>query len=137
MCIIYDEHGDAEADNVLLIRRWASGYLQQMMEDCCSNYPAQRAACYGWHGAGDSQLLPGTGGKDISQRWAADNTPPGALPSCAIPTESEAEYSSTRYKLHNYLASGLVFEELNWQQLGGAIIPPAPRFAIGYRINPG
>jgi AraC family L-rhamnose operon regulatory protein RhaS len=68
--------------------------------------------------------LSGTGGKDIFPALrAADNTPLREslfqLVTTILTAESEAEYSSTRYKLHKLLTwlQEHCFEEHNWQQL--------------------
>lgn len=120
----YDELGTLKLINVLINPAVAFGYLQQM-EGLLQQLSAQRAACYGWLAPETRSYCRELVEKIFSPALrAADNTPLREslffqLVTTILTAESEAEYSSTRYKLHKLLTwlQEHCFEEHNWQQL--------------------
>lgn len=111
----YDELGTLKLINVLINPAVAFGYLQQM-EGLLQQLSAQRAACYGWLAPETRSYCRELVEKIFSPALrAADNTPLREslffqLVTTILTAESEAEYSSTRYKLHKLLtASGALF----------------------------
>ena len=95
------------------------------MEGLLQQLSAQRAACYGWLAPETRSYCRELVEKIFSPALrAADNTPLREslffqLVTTILTAESEAEYSSTRYKLHKLLTwlQEHCFEEHNWQQL--------------------
>lgn len=120
----YDELGTLKLINVLINPAVAFGYLQQM-EGLLQQLSAQRAACYGWLAPETRSYCRELVEKIFSPALrAADNTALREslffqLVTTILTAESEAEYSSTRYKLHKLLTwlQEHCFEEHNWQQL--------------------
>lgn len=99
-------------------------YLQQI-ETLLSHFSAQQASCYGWL-APDTRIAC----KELIERIFSPNMQ-GAektalreacffqLVTTLLHAQTQAEYSSTKYKLHKLLTwlQEHCFEEHNWQQL--------------------
>lgn len=120
----YDELGTLRLINILINPLMDFHYLRQI-ETLLAQFSAQQATCYGW-------LSPETRGvcKDLIEKifspsmQAVENI--ALRESCffqlvtmLLHAETEAEYSSTKYKLHKLLTwlQEHCFEDHNWQQL--------------------
>ncbi|MCH9420271.1 helix-turn-helix domain-containing protein [Klebsiella quasipneumoniae] len=120
----YDELGTLKLINVLINPLVGFHYLQPL-DTLLQTFSAQNASCYGW-------LAPYTRhickelvdkifsaelrqGQNIALREAAFFQ----LVTTILHAETEAEYSTTKYKLHKLLTwlQEHCFEEHNWQQL--------------------
>jgi AraC family L-rhamnose operon regulatory protein RhaS len=119
----YDELGTLKLINVLINPLVEFHYLQQM-EGLLQTFSARKASCYGWLAPDtrhickelvEKYFLPSCGGA----KYCPARSRFFQLVTTILHAETEAEYSTTKYKLHKLLTwlQEHCFEEHNWQQL--------------------
>lgn len=120
----YDELGTLKLINILINPAVGFHYLQQI-ETLLGQFSAQQATCYGWLSPEtrtackaliDKIFAPGM---RLAENSALREAHFFQLITTLQYAQTQAEYSSTKYKLHRLLTwlQEHCFEEHNWQQL--------------------